>query len=676
MSIRIKLAISMSIMILCTTAIIGGFSIYKSTATLENQTKISMMDTNKDNSETISLLINREVTKLEMIASQTEVETILTKTAKGEPISNNLKNVLIAKLQNVVNNSSNLEHIFVVDTKANDVSDSDKNLISKNFKDRAYVMKAITTGKPVISETLKSKSTGAYVIAFTYPVIVKGKMVGFVASAVRADSLTGYLKDTKLMKTKSSYAYLVDEKGIMIYHPTTQKIGAPIENAQIKDVVAQVQAGNKVNPDIVDYIYQGKSKKAAYSIIPETNWTLVITGDMDEIMQPINSLTMNIIIIGIIIAIGALLFGIFVASKIASPIVKLTELLKKTADLDLKYDDKYLYLEKNKDETGSIARATIQTRNVLREMVEKLQKVSRTVMDNAVKMEEISVIIQGNAHDNSATTQELSAGMEETAASTEEITATTVEISSHVGDIAKKAKDGSEVSNQIKDRASLIKKDALDSTVNAKSIYEEVKEKMEEAIKESNSIKQIGVLADTILSITNQTNLLALNATIEAARAGEAGKGFEVVASEIRKLADQSSDTATGIQEIVKNVFSSVDCMRVNSEAILSFIDQSVLKDYEKLTQIGEQYNDDAAYVNQLMSDFQEAADHLNSAVMNISTAMNEVAVTVNEGSKGVQDIAEKTADVVERTIEETELADENAAGAKELLELVERFQI
>lgn len=676
MSIKMKLSMAMIVMIICSTMIVGGFSLFKSSNTINKLTKSTMMESNKENSELIASLIDKEMSKLSIIALQKEVEDILIKGYEGVEIGEDLKSSSITKLQKMVKDAGNLEHIFVVDTKGTIVSDSDTKLINQNLKDRDYIKKVLSTGKPAISEVLKSKSTGANIIAFAYPVNVNGKLYGVVAAAILVDSLTNYLKDTKLMDTKLSYAYIVDEKGMILYHPTTSKIGKPVENEQIKNVFSLVQKGKKVKPNIVDYVFEKRPKKAAYSVMPDTNWIMVITGDMAEVMQPINSIRKYIIFIGIIITILALFFGIFIAHKISSPIIKLTELINKTADLNLVYDKSYEYLEKNKDETGTIARAMFLTRKVLRELVDKLQSVSQTVSDNAEKMEKLSGIIQEHAHDNSATTQQLSAGMEETAASTEEITATTEAISSNVGDIAKKAQDGSEVSNQITDRALLLKKDALDSTNNAKTIYKDVKEKMEEAIKESNNITQIGVLAETILAITSQTNLLALNAAIEAARAGEAGKGFAVVADEIRKLADQSSSTATGIQGIVKNVYNSVDCMKVNSEAILTFIDQSVLKDYEKLSKISEQYNEDAAYVNKLMADFESAAEHLETAVTSISSAMNEVALTINEGSKGVQDIAEKTADVVESTISESKLAEENALGAKELLELVERFKI
>lgn len=676
MSIKLKLSIAMIVMMISATVIIGGFAVYKSSDTMNDLTQSAIQQTNKDNSKIVTSLINKEMSELSVMASQKEVIEILEKTAQGQEIDANLRSDLVKKLQKRVKDAGNLEHIFMIDMKANDVADSDTKLINQNFNDREYIKKVINTGEPVISEVLKSKSTGAYITVFNYPVKVQGKMIGFISYAVRAESLINYLRETKLLETESSYAYLVDSNGTMIYHPTVDKIGKPVETKQIKQVVSWVQEGKEVKPKIVEYNFQGRQKKAAYSVIPETNWILVVTGDMKDVMAPVYKVMNYIILIGIIIALFALVLGYFIASTIAKPIIKLTQLINKTAELDLIYDESYDYLLKNKDETGTIAKSMLLTRKVLHDMVEALKGVSGTVMDNAGKMEQLSKLIQENAHNNSATTQQLSAGMEETAASAQEITATTEEINAQVNEITQKVKDGSNISHQITARALHLKEDALESTRNTTSIYEDVKVKLEEAIKESNSIAQISVLAETILTITSQTNLLALNAAIEAARAGDAGKGFAVVADEIRKLADQSSNTATGIQEIVKNVYSSVDCMRTNSEAILTFIDQTVLKDYDKLAKISEQYNEDASYVNGLMVEFDEAAEHLNTAVSAISTAMNEVAVTINEGSKGVQDIAEKTEDVVESTIEETKLANENAVGAQKLLQLVEKFKI
>ncbi len=675
MKLRVKLSILMITMMLFTIGIMGVIALLKSTETINDLTKSTMTEINRENSTVISAMIDKEKRNIQLVASMKEAEEILQKSKTGQQIDE-IQVAFGAKLTQMVKDAGNIEHIFLVTDKGIICADSDKNLIGTDINDRAYTKEVLESGNPVISETLKSKSTGAYVVIFTHPVKVNGEVLGFVGAAVNADSMVKYLSDTKILNTKSSYAYLVDETGNLLYHPDNKKIGSPIENAQIKAVVERVKNGEDIAPEVVQYDYQGELKQAAYRIIPETKWTAVVTSDLGEIMAPLNSMVFYILMAAGIMVVLAAAAGLIIASRISKPIIKLTELINRTAELDLIYDDKYEYLTKNKDETGIIAKATFVTRQVLRDMAAKLHDVAEVIMENASSMEQLSNNIQENAHDNSATTEQLSAGMEETAASSEEITATTEEIDASVSAIAERVKDGANKSEEITQRATILRKDAVESAKNAREIYEEVKIKMENAIEESNTITQISLLAETILSITSQTNLLALNAAIEAARAGDAGKGFAVVADEIRKLAEQSSATAAGIQQIVKNVYSSVGHMKTNSEEILNFVDKNVLADYEKLTIVSEQYNNDAEYINDLMSEFQLAADQLDVAVSSISTAMNEVAATINESAKGVQDIAEKTNDIVEKTIRETKLADQNSHGARELQILVERFKI
>lgn len=677
MTIRMKLGIAVITMMTLSVAATGLFSYISSSRAVLDMTKSTMLQINKDNASIIRTSIDKEKANASILAKQKDILDFLSKSNSGGATSGDIQqSELNDRLLQISKDAGNYEHIFVVNKEGIIVADSDPNLINRDINDREYTKRTLSSGKPTISETLKSKSTGAFIVVFAHPVLLNGECIGFVAIAVYAESMIKYLADAKIMDTPSSYAYLVDEKGIMLYHPTKEKIGLPVENEQIKSVVQKVITGDKIESGIADYIFQGQQKKSAYSIIPETNWTLVLTSDVNEIMQPVSKVTVAIVRIGLIVILLAGFVGYFTAVKISAPIIKLTELVNKTANLELKFDEKYTYLGKNKDETGIIAKSVFKTRQVLREVASKLKEVSDLVMENAENLKNLSDGVQDNAQDNSATTQQLSAGMEQTAASTQEISATIEEVEQNVDLIASKAKEGADLSKQITTRAEELKEKAINSTDEAKEIYNSVRLNMEKAIKDSNSIIQINVLADTILAITSQTNLLALNAAIEAARAGEAGRGFAVVADEIRKLAEQSSKTAAGIQGIVKSVHASVGNMRENSESILSFVDKKVLEDYKKLIEVSEMYNEDASIVNKIMSDFNVTSEQLNLAVGNIATAVNEVAITVNEGAKGVEDIAGKTTDIVDKAIEVVNVAEENEESVKKLHELVEKFII
>ncbi|MFC3747804.1 methyl-accepting chemotaxis protein [Paenibacillus sp. GCM10012306] len=677
MKIRIKLSIMLIAITLFSTSVMGIFAYNKSTHTILNLTESSMEQVTDNKAENIEIMIDKEKKSVALVAGQTEIAELLLKAGKGDiQTGDPLQNKVNTRLQGLVKDAGNLEHMFVVDMNGTIVGDSDTKLLGVSVGDRAYTKSVLATGEPVISETLKSKLTGAFIIAFVHPVKSDGKMVGFIASAVTTDSITQYLDNAKAVNAPSSYAYLVDETGIILYHPDKSKVGTAVENAQVKSVVEQIQAGVIPKDASVEYVYNGVQKKASFTVLPDTKWTLVLTGDIHEIKRPVEAMTRFILLLGLGILLVTLLTGLWLARRISSPIVKLTDMINQTAKLDLKYDAQYEYLVKNKDETGTIAKAMFETRVVLREMAGSLIAISTKVLGNAETLEKLSVEVRENAHDNSTTAEQLSAGMEETAASTEEMTAAIHEIETHVHMISGRAREGAEVSSQITQRALELQHDAMSSTDKAKAIYETVRTDMEKAIERSHAIAEINVLTDTILSITSQTNLLALNAAIEAARAGEAGKGFAVVAGEIRKLAEKSSATAAGIQSVVQNVYSSVEQMKDNSEAILAFIDQNVLGDYGRLIEVSQRYNTDAQMVNELMHQFESAADHLSEGVTSITVAVNQVAATVNEGAVGVQDIAMKTADIVEKSFEEAAMADANTQSAKEMLVLVEKFKI
>ncbi|WP_054941426.1 methyl-accepting chemotaxis protein [Paenibacillus ihuae] len=678
MKIRMKLSILMLVVTLISTLLMGIFTYSKSTKTILNLTDTSMTQVNTNKAQIIEAMIDKEKRNMELIAGESTISELLLKSEDGKLASTGdpLQAEVNTKLQQIMKDAGNLEGVFIANMKGFAVASSNNKMVGTDFSDRSYTKKVLKTAGPVISETLKSKLSGTAVLAFVHPVTSDGKMIGFVASMVKANSIIKYLADAKVTNVSSSYAYLVDETGNILFDPDEAKIGTPVENSQIKAVVEQIKAGEKVSDGNVQYTDNGAEKKLAFTVLPVTNWTLVLTGDLSEIMKPVDNMTNYIILLGIGCLLLTLLIGISVATRISSPIIKLTELVNRTAELDLKYDSQYEYLAKNKDETGTIAKAMFHTRVVLREMAGSLIMISTKVLDNAEMLEKLSNDMRENAHDNSATTEQLSAGMEETAASTQEMSSAIQEIESNVNSISGRVEEGSIVSGQITKRALALQRDATESIDNAKRIYESVRIEMEKAIEQSGSIHEINVLADTILSITSQTNLLALNAAIEAARAGEAGRGFAVVAGEIRKLAEKSSETAAGIQGVVKNVYSSVEQMKEHSEAMLEFIDQNVLGDYERLAEVSQQYNSDAYDIDKLMSQFGDAAGHLSETVSSVSIAIKEVAATVNEGAVGVQDIAEKTADIVEKTLHEATMADENTQSAKELQGLVEKFKI
>ncbi len=676
MNIRKKLTIFVAGLAILSIAVTQLFSFFKSNDIIVTQTNTMAKDLSSAYAENISNMIDTEKSIVSALSSQNSIIELLEQYQSGNPTepSQQLKDNCMALLKNTEKNKSNIEHVYIVSAENVIIADTSDTTLGKNLSDRPYSTQTLSEGKPVISDVIASKATGKNVSAFTYPVRnAAGNLLGYVATTVYTDSFSSFLEDKKILGTKSSYAFLVDKSGNILFHPERNKIGKPVETPQIKNIISK--PGNKI-ADVINYKYNGKEKIAAYKFITKTGWLLVLSGTIDEVTAPVAAMQGFVVTLSLIMILIASLVGYFLAMRISKPIERVTNLIKNTSKLDLKYDNSFEIYLKGKDEIGTITRAVTEMRQVLRGMAGRLIEVSEKINDNAQHVSTLANDVKMDSQDNSATTQELSAGAEESAASTEEISASITEVENNVNTIAQRTKEGADVCRQITDRALKLKEDAIISGQNAKSIYEDVKQKIEKSIEQSKSTQQINLLADTILQITDQTNLLALNAAIEAARAGESGKGFAVVADEIRKLAEQSSQTVGGIQRMVEEVNQAVKNMNESSTAILSFVDQEVLKDYKKLVDISEQYNNDSNLVNGLMSDFIHTSEELNSTITNVSTAINEVAQTVVESARGIENIAIKTSSIVVKTEEVDEKAVENLDSAKELYDIVSKFKL
>lgn len=329
---------------------------------------------------------------------------------------------------------------------------------------------------------------------------------------------------------------------------------------------------------------------------------------------------------------------------------------------------------KSKDEVGQMAQAINHFLENMRQIISKVKMNSTSIESASVAMLDDATRINEEIEEISATTQELAASMEETNASAEEINSVSQEVEDIAKDITNKAATGKNNAIEIKTRALDVDALAAASRQKAYTIYEENTLVLKEALKKSESVQQVNILADTILSIADETNLLALNAAIEAARAGESGRGFAVVAEEIRKLAESSKDSVNQIQEVAAVVKDSVASLSEASQSIMQFIDDTVVKDYEKLVEIGKQYLNDAEYVSGMSDDLNKSSEELLNLLTVTVQAISEISRAADEASVGTIDIAERASALLNQSAEVKNKAQSNEEHASDLDKTVQQF--
>lgn len=280
----------------------------------------------------------------------------------------------------------------------------------------------------------------------------------------------------------------------------------------------------------------------------------------------------------------------------------------------------------------------------------KLQSIMKMIIENSRKLEEVVSEVQesvrtsnDSASDLSAVTQELSATMQEVGHSATIINQNAESVRSEVEMIADKSNSINDYSKKMKENADLMESNAKSNMQETSTKVQEILEVLNQAIEESRSVEQVNGLTNDILSISSQTNLLALNASIEAARAGEAGKGFAVVADEIRQLADSSRATANRIQEINGVVTNAVQNLAGHSNNLVEYMTNSILPEFENFVSSGEQYRDNATYIEGVMNEFTAKTDDLKRAVDEIASSIETITDAIEEGARGVTGAAEST---------------------------------
>lgn len=280
----------------------------------------------------------------------------------------------------------------------------------------------------------------------------------------------------------------------------------------------------------------------------------------------------------------------------------------------------------------------------------KLQSIMKMIIENSRKLEEVVSEVQesvrtsnDSASDLSAVTQELSATMQEVGHSATIINQNAESVRSEVEIIADKSNSINDYSRKMKENADTMESNAKLNMQETSTKVQEILEVLNQAIEESRSVEQVNGLTNDILSISSQTNLLALNASIEAARAGDAGKGFAVVADEIRQLADSSRATANRIQEINGVVTNAVQNLAGHSNNLVEYMTNSILPEFENFVSSGEQYRDNATYIEGVMNEFTAKTDDLKRAVDEIATSIETITDAIEEGARGVTGAAEST---------------------------------
>lgn len=447
------------------------------------------------------------------------------------------------------------------------------------------------------------------------------------------DEYAKSLSDVKLEGMDSSYVYVVKNDGTMLYHPTKEKVGQPVENAVIKGVVQQLQDGKKPGTTVVEYDFNGTTKYSAYTILNNEN-ILVLTADESEALAGITTVTGVAVGIIAIVVIIAIIISFIMGRRLMRPLVKVSTIIEDVANGNIEAD--FSVVKESNDEIGLIIEKMKELTQSLGSIVGKIRNSSDTMSSNSYELNDTSSQTLAANNEISKAVEDVAEGSTGMAASISKINENLLEMSNETKDINASV---DEIKNQtvaVQD-SSKIMNDKIKSMQDSSHKMDEGISAISKRIETVNTtVDKVSNIVSVIEEISSETNLLSLNASIEAARAGDAGKGFAVVAQEIRVLSDNTNTELENIKQIISSLVEECRyCVQASG---------TIVEDNAKQKEEIKAVLDEFGSLDEQIQKTAEKADEIEELV----TAMIELNDDITKSSNSLTDVSAANAAATE----------------------------
>lgn len=664
-SLVANVILRISTLVIFTAIVIGIISALMSRNALIATIEKTLSDNTTLNAEKIQLAVSNRLAVLQEVANRSEFKALNIDQAKAVALED------IKRLGYL--------DFALVDLKGTAVYFNTNK--SVDLSDRGYVKKALN-GQANVSDVIISKVTNSAVIMYAVPITEKGAVKGVLIARRDGNAL---FELTDQMKYGSlGYAYIINDQGVTTAHPDRELVMnqfKPIEAAQSDkkfEAVARVfETILSEKKGIGQYQYEGVRQYYAFEPINGTNWFLVNTANQSEVLQEVNHL-LKILFMSIIVAILMSVFvSMWLGKSIATPILKMTEIVNKQALLDFTKDESgsLEYLHKRQDEIAEMTNSLDQMSDNIRQLVRKVIMTSEQVSSTSEELSKTSEVSGKASQEVAQSINEIAKGAMEQAEQSMEASEA---LTSLAGEIKSNQVIADHLANEFKQIITLISEglntvDLLKTTTSATG--ESAGVVFHSIMKTNDSSKRINEVSGLISSIADQTNLLALNASIEAARAGEHGRGFSVVAEEIRKLAEESGKSSLLIKDMVKELMSDAELtflrMRDAGEIVKEQA-SSVFSTHEIFTQISIAIESAGKLASELDESTQIMSE-VNQKVVELTGGLSAIA---QENAASTQEVTAIVQEQTEKSIEMVKDSGELTAISIELQEMIKAFKV
>ncbi|WCN38846.1 methyl-accepting chemotaxis protein [Aneurinibacillus uraniidurans] len=454
----------------------------------------------------------------------------------------------------------------------------------------------------------------------------------------------------------TGYAYIMDSKGGVMYHPDPAMIGTNIGGETFAKQILAEKNG------YITYPWKGEEKVASF-IQLSNGWEVVIGTYTKDMMKPLYVIRTEMFVVSFGAAILAIIAGYIIVMALTRPIEKLVTAMRKAETGDVTIHVK----PSSNDEVGQLTHMFNKMVTQFRSMLHQVHEVSQQVAASSQELTASANESTRASEQISEASQEIASGSEGQMESVERTTRALHEMNANIQDISNKI-------HTVRNDSSVVMKYAHEGEDSLKKVVWEMNEISCKVNDTEKQIRELGERSEAIMGIistihqiSEQTNLLALNAAIEAARAGEQGKSFAVVAQEIRKLAEQSGRSAAEIATLISDIHNKIET------AVHSMGESSqVVSEGRKVVE-----GAGAAFVSimKAIEDLNKQIELVTASSETISDHTGRIVKQGDEVSRLASIAAADTQEVAAASEEQTATMEEINAASEMLAQMAERLQ-
>lgn len=510
--------------------------------------------------------------------------------------------------------------------------------------------------------------SGAMVVSAITTVKSASGVEGFLSADVSLETIPGIMEEYAIGENGTNF--LIGRDGALIYaeEETLLENGVNIYDIpELSNFGKSVLAGES---NISEVTYKGTDYLVAYKPMAINGWGVIQLIDEKEIFAGLNAFTrvmMSIFIVGALALAGFVFISI---RRTLKPIEEATAFARILGQGDFTQNPPEQYMKRN-DEIGHLAKAFGEMTDNFRVLVNEITESAHHVSSASEQMNVTADEVAHTSNEVAKTIEEIAEGATDQAQSTERGAEKTYEL----GHLIENNKNEMEQLNQASNSMVDMIQGGLDIvnglTTKTSATNDAAQDIFTVIQKTDESTSKIGEASNVIASIADQTNLLALNAAIEAARAGEAGRGFAVVAEEIRKLAEQSTESTKEIDAIVQELTESSKLAVETIHRVNDIISEQVASvretedKYKEIFRAVEQSVEAIENLNVSEKNMEMKKGEILDTIQNLSAIAEENAASTEEASAAVTQQSNAMAQIVDASRSLSRLSEELTSSVR-----------